>query len=294
MADVNRKHLVVPLNERLKIISTGIDWITATSTTPTKCLFMRTVANVWQEERKKQGYRERPYAGNGYTGTYVDGITYGERDDGAMLRLSGEVAKEHAYKVPVWSDRISRIDFQATLQDDNYENDWASRTAYRAMEDKRVVAGQTKWSRLQGSDGGTTFYLGRRISQRFYRVYDKTAESKGLYPQRTWRWEVEYKGPRAETWGMRIKSLNWTADDSMKAVKGAFSDYGFQLPCLGAVFPYTDTSPREPSNDERKIDYLKKCIKPMMLRLLEAYDRSMLLECIGMDEQPTLDVMPVE
>lgn len=294
MADVNRKHLVVPPEDRLKIISTGIDWITATATTSTKCLFMKTVAQQWQEQRMKQGYRERPYEGNGYHGIYVDGITYGEREDGAILRLSGDVAREHGAKVPLWSDRISRVDFQATLQDDETHRDWAYKTGVVVKDDKRVLCGQTKWSTMAGSDGGSTFYLGRRISQRFYRVYDKTAESKGLYPARTWRWEVEYKGPRAETYGMRMKSLTWTPDDSLKTVKTAFGDYGFILPCFGAANPWTDSSPREPSTDERKMEYLRKCIRPMMLRLLEAYDRSMLLECIGMEQEHAGERMPAD
>jgi len=244
--------------------------------------FAQQAVTRWQEIRAADGYPVRSYAANGYTGSYVDGITWGERADGAMVRLSGEMAAEHSHAALIWADNVSRIDFQVTLQDSSTARNWAQIALGSFTQDPRVQAGMTQYQRIVSSKGGESVYLGRRSSSRFYRIYNKTAESDGLWPATSWRFEVEYKPQRSQTWAAKVRERSWTPEDTRAVVARAFADYGFALPCQFLPRGWSDRSPREPTDDQRRLEYLRKFIRPMVGKLKDSFDIDVLMEAIGL------------
>lgn len=265
----------------LPVLSASIDWLTATVSKPVRLPFAEQAVTRWQTVRAADGYPTRPYVANGYSGTYVDGITWGERGDGAMIRLSGEMAKKYATQALMWAENVTRVDFQITVQDDNAARDWATMALAAASHDKRIESGLTKWETITSSAGGSTLYIGRRSSSRLLRAYNKSAESEGLWPATSWRFEVEYKPPRSERWATKVRARPWTDQDTRDVVALAFGDYGFAVPCRSLPRGWKDQAPREPTTDERKLAYLRQKIKPMILKLKESYDIDIIAEAIG-------------
>jgi len=274
----------------LDCLSASIDWLTATVTKPARLPFAEQVVNRWQTVRAADGYPIRSYAANGYMGSYVDGITWGTRADGAMLRLSGEMAALYAEKALVWADNVSRIDFQVTLQEPREYKNWAHIALAEFMQDERVRAGLTQYQSITSSKGGESVYLGRRASSRFYRIYNKTAESDGLWPATCWRFEVEYKPNRSQQWAAKVRERSWTPEDTRAVVARAFADYGFSLPCTYLSRGWRDRSPREPTDDQRRLEYLRKMIRPMIHKLKDSFDVDILAEALGLYDDQTQEV----
>lgn len=268
-------------HQTLPVLSATVDWLTATVNKPVRIPFAREAVARWATARSGDGYPIRKYSANGYLGEYVDGITWAEREDGAMIRLSGEMAAKHFHSALTWATNVSRIDFQVTLLDNRRQYDWTQSVLGAIKLDPRIEAGMTQFSLITSSKGGATVYIGRRSSSRFFRCYNKTAESEGVWPETSWRFEVEYKPQRSQTWADKVRGRSWQPDDTRDVVARAFADYGFHLPCAQLPRGWTDQSPREPTTDQRRLEYLRKSIRPMLGRLRESYSDDLLLDYLG-------------
>jgi hypothetical protein len=179
------------------ILESRVDWITCTCKPGLKAQVLQASAKRWIAAQDALGFRTREFRWSGYLGEATDGVTCGQREDGTILRLSGQAASDHAKSALEFCDNVSRIDVQVTLLAKKNPSDFATLALASASLDPRVVSGITRTSIIRSTPDGSTFYLGSRSSDRYFRVYDKSAESEGLYPDRSGRYEVEYKGDRA-------------------------------------------------------------------------------------------------
>jgi hypothetical protein len=264
------------------IISSGIDWVTATVAPGRRQDLLTGFASGLIHSRAKEGYQSRSWTGLGYQGETIDGCTIASRPDGALIRLSGEVARKHAPYVLQWAQNITRLDVQVTLCDPDPGFDWSAYVLKTASMDARVRAGMTKTTRIVSTPEGKTTYIGSRKSSRFYRVYDKHAESKGVYPRGTWRWEVEYKAARSQSLGASLAGDAHQAERCRGIVRQAFADYGVIVPCDPITAAWRDQSPREETTDERRLAWLRTTIAPCVERMLESNDPATLLEALGL------------
>ena len=274
--------------QECKVISAGVDWITATSPTGTRATLLGILARRWRDQHESEGNKVKAWGWEGYVGFTMDSISSGTRHDGTIVRLSGDYAQKRASQVLALADNVSRLDLQVTIQEENPCVNHATRALAAARLDRRVKAGMTKTSLITSTPDGITAYIGTRISQRFYRIYDKCAESGGAYPPGCWRYEAEYKGQRAISVGARLQADK----DHNEAVRGvveqAFGDYGVELPCSPLPRGWRDTSPRTETTDERRLRWLERCIAPCIGRMMESFDRRTVLEALGiMMEEPT-------
>jgi len=119
--------------------------------------------------------------------------------------LSASSALAHGATLLGLADNCARLDLAITLADLRTGFDWAACVLAVVGTDKRIEKGITRTTYIRGTPDGTTAYIGSRASERFYRVYDKHAESKGTYPLGAWRFECEYKGSRARAVASRLK-----------------------------------------------------------------------------------------
>jgi hypothetical protein len=265
-----------------RVVSSGIDWLTCTTRPPGNTLVMQLALERWLRQREQSGYQVKEWNWQGYSGWTTDGISFGDRPDGLIARLSGEVSALHGQSAITWADNVSRLDVQATVQDTDTSFDWAGYALDQAWLDKRVRAGITKTSEIRTTPSGHTAYIGSRISNRFFRVYDKHAESEGVYPKGSWRFEVEYKGDRAQLMARKLTGAMRIEEACRGVVEQAFLDYGITLPCRPIGANWKDTCPREMSTDARRLAYLEKNIRPLVARLLEAHDIRDVLGALGL------------
>jgi hypothetical protein len=268
----------------LEILSSGVDWITTTTKDHSKQYFVRTLAELWLCKQQEAGYERVDFAWNGYIGWRTEGISYGDRDDGTLVRLSGQQARLHGDVLSGRCDHVSRVDFQVTLKEPNEAKDWAEAAADTVSGDARVSSGQTAMAVISSNRSRSTLYLGRRISDRFYRVYDKHAESKGEWPAGSWRFEVEFKGRRAEHYGALLAQCRGVSEWSRSVVAHTFQDYGFTLPSDAIPRLWFDKTPRRQTTDEGRLRYLGTCVRPMVQKLREAYGTETIIKLLDLND----------
>lgn len=266
-----------------RVLESSIDWVTATFRPGTKSLLASAMATRWLEARQRDGFTRSEWVFNGYLGERTDGISVGSRTDGEIVRLSGALAKAHGATILRLSDNISRLDLQVTIQTPESNTDWPTDAFDTSARDPRCVAGLTRRQLLDVQPGGTTFYLGSRTSERFFRIYDKHAESEGLYPPSTWRWEVEYKGARALTVARRLQQYKVASDEVRAVVEGAFADYAISLPCEPLPRKWRDAGIRGETDDERRMEWLRRSVGPLVSRLLESTDPTRIMDALGLE-----------
>jgi hypothetical protein len=248
-----------------------------------KAELCETFARRWITGRCAEGYRQRDWHFEGYAGVATDGCSVGTRYDGLIVRLSSEVARDQAGWLLKWADNVSRLDVQVTTQDEDLTRDWAEYVIRTARNDRRCIAGITRTSEVKSYPGGHTTYIGTRTSDRYYRCYDKSAESAGVYPAGCWRWEVEYKGARAGIVAERIRTRGDDAETVRAVVEQAYTNYGITLPCSPLPRGWRDTGYRERTTDERRLDWLTKSVGPMVKRMMESTDVDTILEALGLE-----------
>ena len=266
------------------IVEVGIDWITATYGAGERGQVIKGRIAHWQQERQSLGFKPNPFRNPWYTGVQCGGVTYGERDSDRMLTLSGVPARKWAATAITWSDNISRLDVQVTLRDDNLDNDWAGYADGLAALLPDVKAGALETRLIRRRPEGVTSYIGAGASDRMMRCYDKHAESDHQYGPGTWRWEIQYRGGRAYSVARQLLTGDKLVSECLRAVCAAYASYKIDLPCLCLPAGWKDTSPREEPDDERRLAWLRRCIRPMLEKLREAHNTDDLLDTLGFDD----------
>lgn len=264
------------------VLESRIDWLTCTCKPGHKAQILQASADRWIAAQISLGFREREFRWSGYLGDAIDGITCGQREDGTILRLSGQAASHHAKRALEFCDNVSRIDLQVTLVAKDDPSDFAQAALAAASLEARVLSGITRTSIIRSTPKGSTFYLGSRSSDRYFRVYDKTAESNGVYPDRSWRWEVEYKGDRAWRVSQKIRKDGGHPEGIRQIVEQAFYDYGISLPCLALPPTWRDAGIRAETNDQKRLAWLAKTIAPCVAKLREGIPLDTVLDALGL------------
>jgi hypothetical protein len=269
------------------LVECGVDWMTCTARAGVRARALASSAERWLDERGTEGYITRPWNWNGYRGKVVDGCSFGTREDGAICRLSDSMARRHFQSAMVMADQVSRLDIQITALDRVADANWARIWWGTVLEVESVRAGIVGTKYTQTSPEGSTLNIGSRASERYLRLYDKTAESKGEYPSRCWRYEIEYKGGRANSVANRIHTAR--SEDQMvyDAVKSVYAAYGVVVPCSPPGRGWQDAGYRHTTDDERRLLWLATSIRPVVQRLIEAYDAETISGVLGFMAVPS-------
>lgn len=175
----------------------GVDWITVTARDGEKA------RNLWELGQRlmlsvvTDGNWRRPWSFAGFNGEATQGIQCGERESEAIVRLSSESAKQYWQEVYDYADNCSRIDIQCTVRYPFEVGPTLRRHFEGATRFSKKQTRPSTLSVLSTNNGPSTVYFNKRVSDRFGRIYDKGAES-GLQAFRdSVRYEVEFKGKKA-------------------------------------------------------------------------------------------------
>lgn len=270
-------------NLDVKVLEARVDWLTATVGPGYKGAILASRAADWQAKRCAEGYRLKEFRWSGYLGDSVDGITWGQREDGSILRLSGEMAHRYHQTALTFASNVSRIDVQVTVQTSDGFTNYASLANALVQDDNRVKNGMTRTSLIKSTPRGTTSYIGSRSSDRYMRVYDKTAESDGAYPNYSWRYEVEYKKDRAFRVAQEILRQKGSPEGIRQIVEQAFANYRIAIPVPALPPGWRDAGIRQETNDERRLAWLESSIAPMIRKLQEGIPRATIMQALGLE-----------
>lgn len=263
------------------LVSSDVDWITLTETRKGRKARLQNLAIPLLESESRRGNITRNWGMAGYEGLCCGQCQLGTGSQGAIVRLSSAMAGEQWRALAQHADGCSRLDLQLTIRHPTKVDHLIARHFRQASTYRKLHGNISTVSLFRSSDGSATLYLGKRISERFGRAYDKEKESGQLEWSRCIRYELELKGSkaslalahlsrtRAESYhldpkgalalpnGNAVSQSTWISS----TVSGFFLKRGVRLdlPPLPA-FPIGNTAPA--TDLERKLAWAKKCLAP--------------------------------
>lgn len=271
-----------------------VDWLTATTSHEQGATALLNKGLEIIEGYVNSGSTRNDWSFQGYRGTRCESSAVGWRVDGCCIRLGGRAACTHWNNVVPLAGHVSRFDCAVTIQAEQGSGGYA-RAAYRsAIEAKPSVGRKPECTLLISTGGGETAYIGRRISDRFLRIYNKHAESRGAYPPGTWRYEVEYKSGLAEQVA-RALILSTDSDQMlMNTVHEEMTRAGvvppWEIDGIEAVRP---TTVRDQLDNARRMEWLKTSVRNSIDRLTSSYSEREILTALGLWHAPSMMDPPI-
>jgi len=204
-----------------RLVSFGCDWLTVTFSDYD--FHSRAVVFIGdlREWEIACGSKIVPWRAMGYSGWHCGQVDYGERPDGHIVRLSGEVARLFWWRLFPMSTRVSRFDLQITVDIGRNPTKEVTGLYNRLYSHWKSRQNRPSIRLVCGTNVGATLYLGKRSSERFGRLYDKGAESGDDKLFNCVRAEIELKGRRAS----QVASQIFACDNVLKATAGLILRY---------------------------------------------------------------------
>lgn len=277
-------------------IEAGIDWITITAKEPSKIERLRSFAYAMMEGELDRGMLGRPWYQSGYVGVACGHIQFGDRNDSAILRLGGHVAKSYWQRLIQFADNITRIDVQCTFRAEEKPAVVVHRHYQEIQRKRRPLKRAPSLSRITNADGGYTVYSGRRCSNVMGRIYDKASESGLDHYKNCVRYEVQFNGKRARWVAQAIASSSLSLNQIAQLVLEFFGSRGASigrlLDKLSSSLLFKTSPPFDgPTDIARKLDWLLRSVRPSIRLLVNLGLRERVLCLLGFDEASSSNLL---
>lgn len=269
-----------------EIVSYGVDWVTATAPHDGRDLQLLAIAGSLCETAQSTGDELTVWRMQGYDGRSAKGIRYGQRKDGAIVQLSGEVAHEHWQSIVRHANNVTRLDLEVTCRPSTPDARLGDRT-YKAIESWRVGREHAPGVKAVVSAGRIeTVYVGARSSAAFGRLYDKEAEGGAADWGGCWRYEVEVKDKLA---GSLARVLAHHVDSGralLVYVFNWFAERGSRPVFAPPAGDLRVVRPRAESTDDRRITWLVEQVAPVLAGLIARGRKTDVLAALGLGSLP--------
>jgi hypothetical protein len=270
------------MNDLWTLTEAHVDWITATAGTGGNGpRLLDYGAKLLQEEREKGNYG-RVSNFEGYHGTQSNSLFVGWRLDGACIRLGGGMARHRWRELVEQSENVSRLDLAVSAKREP-PNAALALEYWNALPPGRTGAGHpTEYSLIQTRYSGSTLYCGRRASERFGRIYDKHAESKGHYPPGTWRFEIEYKGQAAKEVSAYLRQHANVDARIAGLVERRFLEWKIITPWSNVDYSWLEDYRPPKTDNESRMKWLREQVKLSLEKLSASYTADELRLALGL------------
>lgn len=274
----------------LKILESGVDWLTATAPRGLLSDSMIAQAEPLLHEQFSLGNRISLWKGSGYHGRTSGAVSVGVGREGSIVTLKSREALLSAEPFLKGGYRVTRLDLQITCVDESKMDDrWSSE--YYALLARKKKAGRPILADLRlNSRGGSTLYLGSPKSDIIARGYDKGIEAKLAEAGECQRLEVQFRRRPAKLQAARIIESENHHGYIASTVIAFFATRGVSVPSdTGRVAEpqaqyealYTQ---RAASDEERSLRWLGTLVRPSIKRLIDSGKREEVLRALGLDD----------
>jgi len=283
------------------LIDAGIDFLTLTAkTSSSRCPLLFTAAGLCDLEYQC-GNEWKQWRGLGYEGQQCGSVSYGFGKEGAIVRVSSELAHQYFDDLIADSSNCSRIDVQMTY---NVSLGCAKHIAKQYTRAKAYNAGLKRPRKLKylGTPSGLeTINFGSRQSSRYGRIYDKFAESGLDHYQNCVRYEVELKEGHARAVAAKLVHSSDKFATVSNEVSHFFSTRGTAPPAVAMTAGGRRIGPvgeRTCNNREvltktalraRKLKYINECVQPFVLRCARTLTWSEILRALQIPDEVLLE-----
>jgi hypothetical protein len=271
------------------LISSGIDWITATAQKPDTRIDMMQYARHERDRLMDSGATIKSGYRLGYFGWEAEGFFHGQREGSSIIVASGEVADRvwlPAFRV---ADNVARLDLQVTLATP-IDRPHLGVQAYQALKSgspRKVHAKNV--TLITSQPEGETCSIGKRSSDSYGRLYDKATESKLGEARSAWRYEVELKRTVALRYATALSSHH-----SHQAATTLLVHEWFDARGVAPVFtPDPTFCPQKPGQTKATRNILiwfEESLSITVARAVKRYGAERVVEALGLSGQ--VDVKP--
>lgn len=262
-------------------ISTGIDWLTCTALRPTRVAALLAFGKEWIDEEVGSGGTPKPFHFQGFSGRTAGGVGLGFNGSRALVKLSGPAAREHAASAIAFADNVSRLDVQTTVRDGGLRSDYAASQYYRLLGVRRGRGRPICRSLICTSEGGSSLYIGKGVSDQYGRVYNKSAEERERCELPRWRFEVEYKRKPALAAATAYARAACKETWCTAQVHAWFGQRGLMPPFDAGSDPTNLGASRGDSSQARRLHWLKRGVRPVVVKLAHEFGWPDILALLG-------------
>lgn len=262
-------------------LSAGIDWITCTARSPAKVAALLSLGKDLIKQEVGTGGKEQPWYFQGFSGHSAGSVSAGYSGIGACVRASGAAARECAKELIECADNVSRLDVQTTVRSGDHGAGYAS-DLYRSITRPDGRRGrQLAKTLITSTYSGDTMYLGRRISDMYGRVYNKSAEDKVSEDPPRWRYEVEFKRKVAQAQAQAYAQAESQEEWCTSRVYHWFKDRSVTPP-FGPLASCSDSgNSRGSPAQSNQLQWLKVGVRPVVQKLAAEYGWPDVLAILG-------------
>jgi hypothetical protein len=262
-------------------LEAGVDWLTCTARHPARVAALLAFGHDMVRQEEGGGGVRKTFRWQGFSGWTAGGAGVGFNGYSSLVRLSGPTARESATDAIGYADNISRLDVQTTVRVNGVSADLA-RNLYACVLGGRGGRGRPiTRSLIQTSDGGDSLYLGRRISDSYGRIYNKSAEDKEVAEYPRWRYEIEFKRKmalaQAKAYAQAPEKEAWC----VARVYHWFKDRGCPPSHSPVERVNNSGASRGDSAQARRIEWLKVGVRPVVKELALEYGWPDVLSLLG-------------
>lgn len=260
----------------------AVDWFSLTTGADADADLAYEKARALQIEQEADGDRIRPWGSNGYRGWGAPHVRVGAREGDVLVELSGVLADRYWAEFLPLARNVTRLDTCVTCVYPREVRDLAV-SAYNAPR-VQFRPGLPPIAKVltQELTRGQTCYLGAPASKRRARLYDKHAESRGEWPENSWRWELQERG---EMGSLTAGALNGVRDVRAAIrthVRNYFTAHGIEPWFLADGGSLHAPSRRARRDLQRHLDWLRTGVAPAVRRWRNRAGRDAILDALGL------------
>jgi DNA relaxase NicK len=271
------------------VLEAQVDWLTCSTHRERAATLFTERTRLLIARERRAGNKTAPFRLGQYLGERCGRVRYGEHDHSAIVALSGDVAALHHDWFAQKADTITRVDLAVTVRTLEYDPGVAERAYTAAVAHRRDYPRAATPTLIQNGNGGSTLYLGKRTSDRFFRIYDKQEEERanddaeGLERYwNAWRYELESHDGAAKATSATLMLAKdrsvWAADYLARYC----SDHGIAPTWPTGSAPTLPSGFRRRSDRESRLDWLTRTVAPTIRWLRENTTEDELMQRIGM------------
>lgn len=267
-----------------KIISVGVDYVTATQITNGRTTDLARAAAEWLDAERRAGNECREFTSHSFSGLWAGCVGVGTNGTRLLVKVGGFEAHTCAEQILRQADSISRLDLQITVRMPSVPLSFAERMERACLRFKHKKSAKFDVDLRRHDRKGKTLYLGSRASERFIRVYDKGKQSQHPDLIDCWRAEVQYSKPQSFTRAHQLLQMSFDKKWIAEVVVYELSRRGLNWGALldGAVTEQPSETFRRRSDFARALSWLNTQVRPTVDKLIDAGMEEQVLEALNL------------